>query len=245
MGARGEVRGKEDSVVLLLKNMVNNSCCTFFPESLLFCTALICLPKVGPDEVDEELHDEIQQECGKYGKVENVVIYQVWNATCCKHNWRKNTCRRSKMTLTTLKCMSKFLSNSMRVLRQRRQRMDLTGGTYLLFFFCESLHLSFQIFWRPDSFGPDLRSRDVRPARFFSISNLLWASRNFLRFKSDPKVLKSKRSCSKQKWLAQRPRSMFSHFGHRLIIYMKVTSSCVSLRNTIQMWIHKVNENIE
>jgi len=52
MGARGEVRGKEDSVVLLLKNMV------------------------GPDEVDEELHDEIQQECGKYGKVENVVIYQ-------------------------------------------------------------------------------------------------------------------------------------------------------------------------
>merc|ERR1712001_767477 len=52
MGARGEVRGKEDSVVLLLKNMV------------------------GPDEVDEELHEEIQQECGKYGKVENVVIYQ-------------------------------------------------------------------------------------------------------------------------------------------------------------------------
>merc|ERR1711962_1910093 len=52
MGARGEVRGKEDSVVLLLKNMV------------------------GPDEVDEELHDEIQQECGKYGKVENVIIYQ-------------------------------------------------------------------------------------------------------------------------------------------------------------------------
>jgi hypothetical protein len=52
MGARGEVRGKEDSVVLLLKNMV------------------------GSDEVDEELHEEIQQECGKYGKVENVVIYQ-------------------------------------------------------------------------------------------------------------------------------------------------------------------------
>ena len=36
-----------------------------------------CPCKVGPDEVDEELHDEIQQECGKYGKVENVVIYQV------------------------------------------------------------------------------------------------------------------------------------------------------------------------
>ena len=36
-----------------------------------------CLHKVGADEVDEELHEEIQQECGKYGKVENVVIYQV------------------------------------------------------------------------------------------------------------------------------------------------------------------------
>ena len=29
MGARGEVRGKEDSVVLLLKNMVDNSLCIF------------------------------------------------------------------------------------------------------------------------------------------------------------------------------------------------------------------------
>ena len=46
----------------------------------------------------------------------------------------KNTCRRSKMTLTTLKCMSKFLSNSTRVLRQRRQRMDLTEGTHLQIF---------------------------------------------------------------------------------------------------------------
>ena len=38
------------------------------------------------------------------------------------------------MTLTTLKCMSKFLSNSTRVLRQRRQRMDLTEGTHLQIF---------------------------------------------------------------------------------------------------------------
>merc|ERR1712080_577435 len=82
MGARGEVRGKEDSVVLLLKNMV------------------------GPDEVDEELHDEIQQECGKYGKVENV-----------------SSIRRNKMTLMTLRCMSKFLLSSTRVLRRKRPRM--------------------------------------------------------------------------------------------------------------------------
>ena len=46
-------------------------------------------------------------------------------------------------------------------------------GRYILEFFCASPHLSFQIFWRPDSVGPDLRSRDVRSARFFSLSNLL------------------------------------------------------------------------
>ena len=45
--------------------------------------------KVGPDEVDEELHDEIQQECGKYGKVENVVIYQVAQALKWKWKWNK------------------------------------------------------------------------------------------------------------------------------------------------------------
>jgi len=48
MGARGKV----DSKVLLLKNMV------------------------GHDDVDEELQDEIEAECSKYGKVENVIIYQ-------------------------------------------------------------------------------------------------------------------------------------------------------------------------
>jgi poly(U)-binding-splicing factor PUF60 len=45
-------RGKTDSVVLMLKNMV------------------------GPEDVDEDLQDEIHQECGKYGRVENVVVYQ-------------------------------------------------------------------------------------------------------------------------------------------------------------------------
>ena len=31
---------------------------------------------VGPEDVDEELQEEIQEECSKYGRVENVVIYQ-------------------------------------------------------------------------------------------------------------------------------------------------------------------------
>jgi poly(U)-binding-splicing factor PUF60 len=48
MGARG----KAESRVLLLRNMV------------------------GPKDVDEELQEDIDQECSKYGKVTNIVIYQ-------------------------------------------------------------------------------------------------------------------------------------------------------------------------
>ena len=86
MGARGEVRGKEDSVVLLLKNMVKTvSLQKPFILSIFQRITHLAMShsypyQVGPDEVDEELHDEIQQECGKYGKVENVVIYQVAQA---------------------------------------------------------------------------------------------------------------------------------------------------------------------
>jgi len=48
MGARGKL----ESTILLLKNMV------------------------GPEDVDEDLQSEIEEECNKYGKVENVIIYQ-------------------------------------------------------------------------------------------------------------------------------------------------------------------------
>jgi len=48
MGARG----KMESHILLLKNMV------------------------GHEDVDEDLQDEIQEECSKYGQVDNVIIYQ-------------------------------------------------------------------------------------------------------------------------------------------------------------------------
>jgi len=49
MGARGALR---ESKVLCLKNMV------------------------GSEEVDEQLQEEIEEECSKYGDVENVIIYQ-------------------------------------------------------------------------------------------------------------------------------------------------------------------------
>ena len=46
------MRTQKESVVVLLKNMV------------------------GPDEVDEQLQEEIEEECTKYGPVSNVLIYQ-------------------------------------------------------------------------------------------------------------------------------------------------------------------------
>ena len=44
---------KEPSVVVVLRNMVT------------------------PEEVDDDLQDEVQEECSKYGTVERVIIYQV------------------------------------------------------------------------------------------------------------------------------------------------------------------------
>ena len=45
---------------------------------------------VGSEEVDEQLQEEIEEECSKYGDVENVIIYQVKKIRIVKHTL--NTC---------------------------------------------------------------------------------------------------------------------------------------------------------
>ena len=44
-------------------------------------TVLYCTLQVGSEEVDEQLQEEIEGECGKYGDVVNVIIYQVSTGT--------------------------------------------------------------------------------------------------------------------------------------------------------------------
>ena len=37
---------------------------------------------VGPDEIDEELEEEVTSECESYGPVDRVIIYQVYAMVC-------------------------------------------------------------------------------------------------------------------------------------------------------------------
>jgi len=59
------LRGKEQRYMLMQKLMARK------PESKV----IILRNMVGPEDVDEDLENEITEECGKYGEVEQVVIY--------------------------------------------------------------------------------------------------------------------------------------------------------------------------
>ena len=43
---------------------------------MLQSRVMALLNMVGPEELDEELEMEVTEECGKYGKVVRVIIYQ-------------------------------------------------------------------------------------------------------------------------------------------------------------------------
>ena len=60
------LRSKEQRLILMQKLMKRKQ------ESKV----IILRNMVGPDDVDEDLENEITDECGKYGEVERVVIYQ-------------------------------------------------------------------------------------------------------------------------------------------------------------------------
>ena len=42
---------------------------------------------VGPEDVDEDLQEDVEQECNKYGKVDHIVIYQVRKILTQQHSW--------------------------------------------------------------------------------------------------------------------------------------------------------------
>lgn len=45
----------------------------------------LCLQKVGPGEVDDELEEEVGSECGKYGTVTRVLIFEITEANFPTH----------------------------------------------------------------------------------------------------------------------------------------------------------------
>jgi len=104
MGARGEVRGKEDSVVLLLKNMVRTETSD---GKVVQCPTFSCVRLV--------LTRSMKSSMMKSNKsVESMERWRMLSST-----------RRNKMTPKRQRCMSKFLSNSTRASRPRRQRTAL------------------------------------------------------------------------------------------------------------------------
>ena len=92
--------GKMESRVILLTNMV------------------------GPEDVDEDLQEDVEQECNKYGKVDHIVIYQVRILLLFTNLNRLP--RRSKTSLKMLRSWSKFSSSSKRASALKKPKMVST-----------------------------------------------------------------------------------------------------------------------
>ena len=92
--------GKMESRVILLTNMV------------------------GPEDVDEDLQEDVEQECNKYGKVDHIVIYQV-RIPLLSTNLTQLP-RRSKTSLKMLRSWSKFSSSLKRASALRKPKMVST-----------------------------------------------------------------------------------------------------------------------
>ena len=74
----------------------------------------------------QDLHEEIDQECSKYGTVENVIIYQVWSR---QQSFPHYTARRSRTNPRMPLSPSRFSWSSRKTWTPRRPRTPSTEGT--------------------------------------------------------------------------------------------------------------------
>ena len=61
---------------ILIINECNNILIYLIVLYNLQCHVMVLRNMVGPDDLDDELESEVTEECGKFGNVNRVIIYQ-------------------------------------------------------------------------------------------------------------------------------------------------------------------------